>query len=147
MSHQKCNLYYGLHFSLHLFDYSRMGKKIQIAIMIITLGIFLVPTSVFAHIDLTHQSENSCCSDSAEHSNSDCCKNHKSKDKQEKDCDGSCGNFACHAPSTTTLFINYPSTSEDTNAVAIASFNNLWNYTKKQPRPVYFQIWSPPELS
>ncbi len=75
-------------FLLHLFDYSRMGKKIQIAIMIIILGIFLVPTSVLAHINLTHQSEKSSCSDNAEPSNSDCCKNHKSKDSEKKDCDG-----------------------------------------------------------
>jgi len=147
LSHQKSNLYYGLFFSLHLLDYLRMAKKIQIAIMIITLGIFLVPTSVFAHIDLTHQSEKSCCSDNPETSQSDCCKNHKSKEKQEKDCDGTCGNLACHCPSTTTLPTNYPVTSEETNTVIIAAFKNLWNYTKQHPKPVYFQIWSPPKLS
>lgn len=134
-------------FLLHLFDYSRMGKKIQIAIMIIILGIFLVPTSVLAHINLTHQSEKSSCSDNAEPSNSDCCKNHKSKDSEKKDCDGTCGNLSCHCPSTTTLNINYPSVSDETNTVVIAAFKNLWNYTKQQPKPVYFQVWSPPKLS
>lgn len=134
-------------FWLHLFDYSRMGKKIQIAIMIITLGIFLVPTSVLAHINLTHQSEKSSCSDYAEPSNKDCCKNHKRKNKEEKDCDGTCADLSCHCPSTTTLPINYPSVSEETNTVVLAAFNNVWNYTQQQPRPVYFQVWSPPKLS
>ncbi len=127
--------------------YSIMRKKIQIAIMIITLGIFLVPTGVFAYINLSHQSEKNCCPDNPAHSQSDCCKNHKNKDKEEKDCDGTCGNLACHCPSTTTLSINYPVTSEETNAVVLAAFKNLWNYAKQQPKPVYFQIWSPPKLS
>ncbi|MGC1517027.1 MAG: hypothetical protein WA810_15745 [Maribacter sp.] len=124
-----------------------MGKKIQIAIMIITLGIFLVPTSVFAHIDLSHQSGKSCCSDNGEHSHNECCKKHQNRDNEKKDCNGSCGNLACHCPSATTLPINYPVTSEETNTVVIAAFKNLWNYTKQQPKPVYFQIWSPPKLS
>ena len=124
-----------------------MGKKIQIAIMIITLGIFLVPTSVFAHIDLTHQSAKSCCSDNAEHSNSDCCKNHKNKDKEEKDCDGTCGNLACHFPSTTPLPINFSATADEINPISVDTFKNLWNYAKQQSKPGYFQIWSPPQLS
>jgi hypothetical protein len=124
-----------------------MGKKIQIAIMFITLSIFLVPPRVFAHIDLTHQSEKSCCSNHAEPSHSECCKNHKSKDSEKKDCDGTCGNLSCHCPSTTTLPINYPLVSDETETAVIVAFKNLWNYTKQQPRPVYFQIWSPPKLS
>ena len=124
-----------------------MGKKIQIAIMIITLGIFLVPTGVFAHIGLTHQSEKSCCSDNVQPSNSDCCKNHKNKGKEEKDCDGTCGNLACHCPSTTPLPINFSATAEEINPIAFDTFKNLWNYAKQQPKPGYFQIWSPPQLS
>ena len=124
-----------------------MGKKIQIVIIVLTLGIFLVPTSVWAHIDLSHPSEKISCADSAEHSKSDCCKGHKSQDKKEKDCDGTCGSISCHCPSTTILSINYSSTSEASNPVAMAAFKNLWNYAKQQPKPVYFQIWSPPKLS
>lgn len=124
-----------------------MGKKIKIAIMIITLGIFIVPTSVFAHIDLSYESEKSCCSDNPEQSKNDCCKNHKSKDKEEKDCNGTCGNLSCHCPSTTVLPVNYPATSEKTNPIITATIKNLWNYAKQQSKVVYFQIWSPPKLS
>jgi hypothetical protein len=106
-----------------------------------------VPTSVFAHIDLSHQSEKSCCSNNPEQSKSDCCKNHKSKDKEEKDCDGTCGNLTCHCPSTTVLPVFYSATSEKINTIVIAVFKNHWDYAKQQPKPVYFQIWSPPKLA
>ena len=124
-----------------------MAKQVRILVMFITLGIFLVSTSVFADIDLTHQSGNSCCSDNVEPANSDCCKNHKSKDKEEKDCDGTCGNLACHCPSTTPLPVNFYATAEEIKHIAFDAFKNLWNYAKQQPKPVYFQIWSPPQLS
>lgn len=123
-----------------------MGKKIKIAIMIITLGIFIVPTSVFAHIDLSHQSEKSCCSDGPEQSKNDCCKNHKSKHKEEKDCDGTCLNLFCHCPSTTVLFGYSNEDSEKANTFIIAAFKNHWTYEKQQPKPVYFQIWTPPKI-
>ena len=133
-------------FILHLCDYLKMGKNLQIVIMVMTLGIFLMPTSVFAHIDFSHQSEKSCCSNITEHSSSDCCKNHKNQDTKTKDCDGTCGNLSCHCPSTTSLPINYSAVSEETNTVVIVAFKSLWNYAKQQPKPIYFQIWSPPKL-
>jgi len=124
-----------------------MGKKIQIVVMFIALGIFFVPTSVFAHIHLSQGSEKNCCADNTVHSQSDCCKNHKNQEDGNNDCNGTCGNISCNCPSTTTLPINSPTNSEEKNAVVIAAFKNLWNYTKQQPKPFYFQIWSPPKLS
>lgn len=124
-----------------------MGKKIQIAIMIITLGIFLVPTSVFSLINLSQQSEKNCCSDTMQQSQIECCKNHKKQEEGNKDCNETCGNLSCQCPTTTTFHVNNLTFSEETNEVAIATFKNLWNYTKQQPKTVYFQIWSPPKLS
>ena len=124
-----------------------MAKKLQIVIMVITLGIFLMPTGVFAHINFSHQSEENCCSDSTEKTSSDCCKNHKNQDNKKKYCDGTCGNISCHCPPTTTLPINYSIISEETNIVVFVTFKNLWNYSKQQPKSIYFQIWSPPKLS
>ena len=103
-------------------------------------------TRVFAHIDISHQSEN-CCSVTTEHSHNDCCKSHKKKDKKEKDCDDTCGNFSCHCPTTTSLPINFYITAEELNPIGFNTFKNLWNYAKQQPKPIYFQIWSPPQLS
>ncbi|MCM4154390.1 hypothetical protein [Gramella sp. AN32] len=124
-----------------------MGKVFQIVILVITLGIFLVPTSVLAHIDLSHKSEKNCCSGNVEHAQDDCCKNHKTPDNEENDCNGTCGNLACHCPSTINLPVNYSTTSEETIAGVISFYNDHWNYTKQQPKPFYFQIWTPPKLS
>jgi len=124
-----------------------MGKKIQIVVMFIALGIFLVPSSIFAHTNFFHRSEKNCCSDNMEHSRSDCCKNHKKQKDGNKDCNGTCGNLSSHDPSITTFHINSSTTSEEKSAVVSAAFKILWNYTKQQPKPVYFQIWSPPKLS
>ncbi len=132
---------------LHLRDNLSMAKQFKIVVMFIALGIFLVPTSVIAHIDYSHQSEKNCCSNNTGNSQSDCCKNHKKQEDGNKDCNGTCGNLACHCPSSTPLPINYSSTAEEINSVAFADFKIFWNYAKQQPKPVYFQIWSPPKLS
>lgn len=133
-------------FLLHLYDYLEMAKKLQIVIMVITLGIFLVPANVFAHVNFSHQSGKSCCSNSTESTSSECCKSHKDQDNKTKGCDVTCGNLSCHCPSTTIMSVNHPAISEETNTIVIFGFKSLWNYAKQQPKPIYFQIWSPPKL-
>ena len=106
-----------------------------------------MPKSVFSHITHSQQLEKTNCLDTTFQSHNECCKDHKKQEDDTNDCNGICGSFACHCPSTTTLPINYLVTSVVTTPAVVIAFQNLCNYTKQQPKPVYFQIWSPPKLS
>ncbi|SDB29542.1 hypothetical protein SAMN03097699_0562 [Flavobacteriaceae bacterium MAR_2010_188] len=124
-----------------------MGKQIHIAIMTMVLGMFLMPSGIFAHTGLSYKSEKNCHAINLNQSPSDCCNNHNNREAQHNDYNGTCGNPACHCPSSITFHINNPASTEVPKAVDLTTFTKLWNYTHQHPSPVYLQIWSPLQIS
>lgn len=78
-----------------------MKKQLHIAIIILILGIFLMPTFNYA---CGIKSEKSCCNKemSSKTESKDCCKNKKAA-HQNKNCGGKCGHSNC-----TTISFSYP---------------------------------------
>jgi hypothetical protein len=124
-----------------------MKNKIQFFIMVLSIGLFILPKSAFAHSQGPISIPTECSSIHMSSSDNDCCVTHVSKDSKDKndmDCNGSCissGCFSSHAFS----YLN-PVVVQESDDNFTISIHNEWNYSKQQPKPVYFQIWSPPKI-
>ena len=124
-----------------------MKNKIQFFIMVLSIGLFILPKSSFAHSQSSVSIPTECSSAHLSTSDMDCCLNHApkdSKDKNDMDCNGSCISFGCFS-SHHFSYLN-PVVVQDSDDNSTISIRNGWNYSKQQPKPIYFQIWSPPKI-
>ena len=124
-----------------------MKNKIQFFIMVLSIGLFILPKSAFAHSQSSVSIATECSSTHPSTSDMDCCVKHAnkdSKDKNDMDCNGSCISSGCFS-SHHFYYLN-PVVVQDSDDNSTISIRNGWNYSKQQPKPVYFQIWSPPKI-
>lgn len=124
-----------------------MKKRIQIFIMILTLGMFITPTqNLFAKSETmnccsTEKKDDSSCHDQKESKN-DCNKNHSSHDGCGDSCCTSCN--GCH-----TFFIPVIDFSKDqkiTNSIFTAKKSDF-NYTSPHISTGLQEIWQPPKIA
>ena len=117
----------------------QMVKRIYI-LLIALLGFVLTPSIAFAC-----GSGKSCCENKSKaHGKSACCKKDKQPTEQKDDCNGKCGNAACHCPS---LNLTLPVSSE----IGYYSFNfpkEKQNFYHVETRlsSGFYAIWSPPNI-
>ena len=121
-----------------------MKKRLYILIIILTLGIFTVPTLSYA---CGTKTEKSCCTKktTSKIEKKDCCKNKQSKE-EDNSCGGKCGHSNCTA-STVNLSLISSYEIEFKN-------NNFDFFTKKQNfyhsetfiSSGFTSVWLPPKI-
>lgn len=122
-----------------------MKKRLHLLIIILTLGIFTVPTLSYACVTKT---EKSCCAKktTSKIDKNDCCKNKQSKD-QDNSCGGKCGHSNC----TSSTSINFSTIS----FYEIEFKNNNFDFSTEKSKFYHSEtfiasgftsVWLPPKI-
>lgn len=123
-----------------------MKKRAHIIIIILTLGIYIVPTLSYA---CGTKTEKSCCKKetSSKTEKKDCCKNKQSKE-QDNGCGGKCGHSNC--TNTTTVSLNFISFNEiefENNNFDFLTQNQNFNNPKTHISSGFSSLWLIPKIS
>ena len=127
-----------------------MSKKIHILFFLLTLGLFLLPSSIFACGNNT--AKTSCekkvtSKERKSASDQNCCNNDNDTHKEQHGCNGKCGHSSC---TTSVLHFSLLSTNE------FEFHNNTFNFSVESSVPYYknlsvsdgySSIWSPPKIN
>lgn len=115
-------------------------------LLIVMLGFLLTPTLTYACGKKT-KTEKSCCEKTSSKSQQkDCCKKEHSKtNKDNRDCEGNCGNASCHCPSV-NFPISFPLVSELKHPVSFFEKQNIF-YPKTNTSLPFTSMWAPPKIS
>lgn len=126
-----------------------MSKKIHILFFLLTLGLFLLPSSSYACGNNTAKSscEKKVTSKEKENtSNQNCCNSDDSTHKDQHGCNGKCDHSSC---TTSALHFSLLSANE------LEFHNNAFNFSVENPIPYYknlrisdgyTSIWYPPKI-
>mgnify|MGYP007002410068 FL=1 len=122
-----------------------MTRFFYIALLTL-IGFFLTPTDTYACGSKSENIENTCTKQSnTETEKKDCCDTEKGQcGKHGKDCDGKCGNPACHCPTNCT---NFTITFFDgfSGITIIVNKPNFY-YQDTYYSSGFLSIWQPPKI-
>lgn len=121
-----------------------MKKRLHILIIILTLGIFTLPTLSYA---CGTKTEKSCCAKKTTSKNEkkDCCKNKQSKE-EDNSCGGKCGHSNCTASTVNFSLISF---------YEIEFKNNNFDFSTEKPKFYHSEtfissgftsVWLPPKI-
>ena len=78
-----------------------------------------------------------------------CCdssKQHHEKDSKKHDCEGKCGNSACHCPVSVHFALQNYTTITLPKSIIITSVTD-WHFLDGNCQSVYISLWLPPKIS
>lgn len=124
-----------------------MNKKSYIFVILITLGFLASPSVTYACGSNQIENTNTCCQKESKGEIKECCKKHKdSKEKNDNDCDGKCGNSSCHCvPIHITFHLpNKGKIELDSvfNEIEVVSSY----YNESYISSGFYSIWTPPNI-
>lgn len=110
------------------------------------IGFVLTPTDTYACGSKSSETElSNKKNDKASLQKSDCCDKEKGQcGKHGKDCDGNCGNPACHCPTNCTNF-TIPFFAQLSQAKVILNKSNFY-YQETYFSSGFLSIWLPPKI-
>jgi hypothetical protein len=122
-----------------------MTRFIYIALLSL-IGFFLTPTETYACGSKSENIENNCSKQSdTEAEKKECCDTKKGQcSKHGKDCDGKCGNPACHCPTNCTNF-TIPFFDGFSGITIIVNKPNFY-YQDTYYSSGFLSIWQPPKI-
>ena len=126
-----------------------MTKKFHILLIILTLGIFAIPTLTYACGTKNAKTEKSCCKKSKTEKNSkkDCCKRNNSKsDKDNSGCDGKCNNSNCSCPTVHFAFALPFYVEIKAKTYFTESKKTKLYYNENYLSDGFTSIWTPPNI-
>ncbi len=121
-----------------------MKKRLLIAIIILTIGFFIVPTSNYA---CEIKTEKSCCKkENTQNTKKDCCNDNNSKDK-DNSCGGKCGHSNCTSTSPVNLsIISYFDIEFKNINIDYYTKKSNFYYTKTFISSGFTSVWLPPNI-
>lgn len=124
-----------------------MSKKSYIFVILITLGFLATPSVSFACGGNQFDKNNTCCQKESKGEIKECCKKHKdSKEKNDNDCDGKCGNSSCHCVPIHITF-HLPTISEAQIEFCFGELNRASSYyNESYISSGFYSIWTPPNI-
>lgn len=124
-----------------------MNKKIHI-LLILILGFFLMPSTDV----LACGGNKECCKKEFKTAKTDkkgCCdasKKQPEKNSKKHDCDGKCGDSACHCPISVHFAIHNFIIITLPKSIIFTSIID-WYFLDENPQSVYLSLWLPPKIS
>ena len=121
-----------------------MKKRLNIIIIILTLGFFLSPTLSYA---CGNKTEKSCCKKetSSKAEKKDCCNGKHSKDKNNS-CGGKCGHSNCTTSTVTFSLISFNEIEFTNNNFDFSSEKSKFYHSETFISSGYTSVWLPPKI-